>query len=132
MSPLTFAVDRAIEGAGPRARTERVRRVGPGPQGVARRGARPAPPAVRTVVSAVRELLRCHPRPPLFRVLAADARRDLGDGPEAGRPDRLAAGLAHPVLAGPEAVERRREPIGPLDEETPHREGHLPVLADPP
>src|SRR5579864_8913837 len=89
------------------------------------------PPAARPTGSAVRQLLRRRPRPPLFRVLAADARRDLGDGPEAGRADRLAAGFAHPVLAGPEAVERGREPIGPLDEETPHREGHLAVLADP-
>src|SRR5512137_235263 len=84
-----------------------------------------APGAAADAVSAVRQLLRRHAGPPLLRVLAGDARRDLRDGPEAGRADRLTADLADPVLAGPETLERLREAIGPLDQETPHREGHL-------
>src|SRR5712671_3848935 len=85
----------------------------------------------RAAASAVRQDLRRQAGPALLRVLAGDAGRDLGNGPEASRGDGLAARLADPVLAGPEALQRLGEAIGPVDEETPHRERHLAVLADP-
>src|SRR5258708_7174055 len=85
----------------------------------------------RAAASAVRQDLRGQAGPALLRVLAGDAGRDLGNGPEAGRGDGLAARLADPVLAGPEALQRLGEAIGPLDEETPPRGRHLSGLADP-
>src|SRR6185295_3745226 len=51
---------------------------------------------------------------------------------EAGRRDRRAARLAAAVLPGPQALQRLGEAVGPLDEESAHRERHLAVLADPP
>src|SRR6266853_1405794 len=97
-----------------------------------RRAGRPDEAAgARAAASAVRQDLRGQAGPALLRVLAGDAGRDLGNGPEAGRGDGLAARLADPVLAGPEALQRLGEAIGPVDEETPHRERHLAVLADP-
>src|SRR5512138_45276 len=128
--PIVSAVEMAMAGAGARpagrgyVASDLLRKAWRG-EGRRRR------PSPRPRMSAVGQLLGRHAGPALLRVLAADARRDLRDDPESGRADRLAAGLAHPVLAGPQAVERLREPVGPLHEETSHREGHLPVLADP-
>src|SRR5260370_22964203 len=85
----------------------------------------------RAAASAVRQDLRGQAGTEHLRDLAGDAGRDLGNGPEAGRGDGLAARLADPVLAGPEALQRLGEAICPVDEETPHRERHLAVLADP-
>src|SRR5262249_2917881 len=88
----------------------------------AARDAAMASGAAGTAGSGGRELRAGHPRAALRRVLAGHAGGDLRDRPEACRRDALAALLAEPVVAGAQALERLREPVGPLHQQAPHRE----------
>src|SRR6202040_2884445 len=69
-------------------------------------------------------------RPPLLGILADHAGRDLRDRPETAGRDRLPADLAGSVVAEAEAVQRLREPVGPLDQAAANVERQLPLPGD--